>query len=303
MDPKEPFELQNIEAVETPEEEVKEELAAAPEAEVEAPEGEQPEVKEEEAPDDENKSLDELPLPETNADNKKELPKYVKNKLEKKDREITAKEAEIAVLREQIQRQGAPNQAPVFNPNIAPPKRDDFQNEDDYIDARIEYKQKLEYLKHQTASQQQQAMNAELSFGQKLKEAQDAGSDSYEDFEEVVKPLFSAGFPCNRAMAEAILDSPYKHDIFYFLGKNIDKAREIAQLNPVQAIKKIADIDARFQARKAQAATSKAPAPITSIKTNNASALLDINKVAQTGSQRDFEAMVNKINNQKVNPW
>lgn len=275
-----------------------------------APEPETPDAEKEETEsdnqelDEENKSLEELPLPEENK-SKKELPKYAKKKLEKKERELQAKEAEIALLRQQIeqrQQQGHPTQSS-FNPNIAPPKREDFQNEDDYIDARFEYKQKLEQIKHQTVSQQQAAINAEMAFTKKLKEAQDAGSENYEDFEEVIQPLFSPGFPGNRAMAEAIVDSPHNHDILYFLGKYPEKAREIALLNPVQAVKRIAEIETRFQARKAQAQTSKAPAPIASIKTNNASPLLDIEKVAKTGSQRDFEAMVNKLNSQKVNPW
>lgn len=263
-----------------------------------------------ETPDEEENPSDEPPLPEAHNKSKEKLPKWMNNKLSKAERELQQRENELRLTQEKLARfeQGQAGQAPVvphqLNPlNEAPPKKENFANEEDFIDARIEYKKRADNFVQQAQTQQQAMMQAELSFHNKMKDALNVGTESYDDFDDIVKPLFSAGFPGNRAMAEAIVDSPYKHDMLYFLGKYTDKAREIALSHPVQAIKKIAELEVRFKARDKQVVKNKSPEPPEPVKTNSAKNKSDLNALAETGSQAAFDAALDKYSKSKPNPW
>lgn len=279
--------------------------------EQEAPTDEPPaEELNEEKDGDKEKSDDDLPLPVPEA-GKKQMPEYFKNRLSKEQRKLQQAENELRILQEQLARMQQPptaainqNSQPGFTPNNeAPPKRESFANDEDFIDARIEYKKRADNFSQQAQTQQQAMMQAELSFHNKMKDALNVGTESYDDFDDVVKPLFSAGFPGNRAMAEAIVDSPYKHDMLYFLGKYTDKAREIALSHPVQAIKKIAELEVRFKARDKKVVKSKSPEPPEPVKTNSAKNEGDLNTLAENGSQAAFDAALDKYSKSKPNPW
>jgi hypothetical protein len=266
-----------------------------------------PETKEEAAEEKQEegeKPLEELPLPgDEDTESKKTLPKWVEKKLSRKDRELEVKAQEAAMYRtqlEQIQQAIPAAASTIADPTL--PRREAFANEAEFVAAVFDHKQAQSEKKAAQQRQQHALVQAETSFRERLKSAMDDGSEKYEDFEDKIKPLFSQEFPANRAMAEAIVDSEHKHDIFYFLGQHPEEAKKIAMLNPVQAVKKIAEIEARFNARKSQT-TSKAPAPIGGVKTNQVKGklvnnLTDLAKLAETGSQQDFEAAVRRMNEQ-----
>jgi hypothetical protein len=255
-------------------------------------------------PQESEASLDDLPLPDPLKENRKDMPKWVEKKLSKRDRDIQIKEQEIALLRQQIAAAQQGQSSQPLQAQVAPPKREDFTNEDDYLDARLDYREKARTQQRQLEHQHQSLYQAEMTFQHKLKNTLDSGSEKYDDFEDVVQPLFSPSFPPNRAMAEAIVDSEHKSDILYFLAKYQEKALEIAKLSPVQAVKKIAEIEARFHARKTQGKTSQAPAPMERIKTNSSAPVKQsIDQLAAKGDQKAFEAELKAMSQQHKPAW
>lgn len=220
-----------------------------------------PSSQEEDSREVENES-DEFPLPET-VEEKSGLPKWAEKRLSKKDREI-------AELKYQIEQAQSANQSDYIAqaPAIDTPKREDFDDEDSYIDARFAYNNKKNLLEHAAREDAKYVHEREMEFRNKWMNANEEGSKKYDDFEEKTEILNRRDFPPNRAMAEAIVDSKYQLDILYFLGTYPDEARKYANLNPIQAVKKIAELESRFAAKSRSKSTTKAPPPHVPLKGN-----------------------------------
>lgn len=256
---------ENKEAIEQPEREPE-----LPVVENEQSEGESKVESPEEKPEEPAKEADinELPLPgdeEAEKDHEKTWPKGFKARLQRKEKHLQQTAAENARLKaERQQLLAAVQQNNRDADNIKAPKRDDYATEEEYFDARYQYKHEKDRIE-----EQQTALRArEIQQFEAVKKLQDEidskGITKYEDYDEVTEALFQSDFPANRGMYEAILDSDHAPDIFYFLGKYRDEAKKIAVLHPVKAIKKIAELEARFKARKN--ASSKAPRPVETVK-------------------------------------
>lgn len=265
--------------------------------------------------DDTDKSLAELPLPgEEGEDKKKKLPKWAEKRLSRKEREIEAKAQEAALLRAELERlktvqpvaaptQAAPN--PTYYPNAPVPAREAYENDADWVLAVTEYgnsKKQFEQSIHQFERTQQEN-NARLA--KEWEKVIDKGNEKYDDFEEKVQQLNSPGFPTNVGMGEAILESPYREDLLYFLATYKEKAKEIALLSPALAGKRIAEIEARFKS-KTPSKDSKAPPiikPLAGGKTHNAEKQYsknDVTKIADTGSLQDFENFMKGLSKKKT---
>jgi hypothetical protein len=248
-----------------------------------------------------NSSNDELPLPDPDEEevgNKKSLPKWAEKRLSKKDREIALRAQEIENLRLEnerlksntdrgYQREEYGSLDDQFTASIQPPRREDFDDEDDYDDARADYRDRKKQIIAEREYHNNQMREAETRFRNNMTEAIDKGAEKYNDFEEKVAVLFSKEFPANRGMGEAIVLSPHKEDLLYFLGTYKDVAFKIANSNPVQAAKEIAKLEMRFEAKK-KANISKAPSPVNPLKGGNSSGVVEKNP--EKMGQEEFES-------------
>lgn len=251
---------------------------------------------------------DDLPLPSSDeaGDKKKDIPKWAEKKLTKKEREAALLRAENEKLRNAIQNNNTPNLTPYVNTPMEAPQRDAYETEHEYISAVVKFENAKAAQEFHVERREKEIMAAEMEFQNNLKDTLDKGADKYDDFEEKTAILFSNEFPTNRAMGEAILDSPYKDDILYFLGTYAKEAIKIAQMNPIKAVKEIAKLESRFASR-AKTTTSKAPAPLDPVntsrsKTSSIENMQDLQRIASTDDQRGFEAAVKKLAN-KRNPF
>lgn len=192
---------------------------------------------------------------------------FVAERFKKKaERERAEKEA----LMVELQKQQALNQSAAKQaaPQDGAPLRHQFDNEEDYIDARLEWKLKDQFLKAQAAQKQQEYFKKQKETVSKYEQSLERGMDKYKDFENKVFPILDpeGDFPTNAPMGEAIAESPYAEDIFYLLGNNPKIAREIALLPPIQAVKKVAEIEQKFKmklATKKPTQTSAVIEPLT----------------------------------------
>lgn len=206
----------------------------------------------------EEKTLNDLPLPESsdeeNESSKDDVPKWVKTRLEKKDRVLAKKETELEIYKQQLEETKKllgrnENLGSEFNINSLeqPPEREDFDSDYDFASAVYKYENKKEHYNRYIQQQRDSAEYSERKFRENISKTKELGESKYSDFNEKISPLFREDFPSNRAMAEAIVDSKYKEDILYFLGSYSKEARKIAEMNPIQAIKEIANLERRFE--------------------------------------------------------
>lgn len=238
--------------------------------------------------------INELDLPDEDnvEERKKSLPKWLEKKISKKDREIAARAAESEALRVENQRLKEISESGKSHENMrndyseVPPKRDDFDDEDEYIDARFDYRERKKSYQQQINNDHQRMVEAENNFNKNLNKTVDKGSEKYNDFEEKVSILFTPQFPSNRAMAEAIFSGSHSEDISYFLATYPDHAIKIAQSNPIKAIEEITKIRMRFEAKN-KVSVTKATSPVVPLKGGSSAGVVEGNP--EKMSQQDFE--------------
>lgn len=138
------------------------------------------------------------------------------------------------------------------------PQRDEFRDDDAYLQAQIEHL--AEKKAAEKLSQRQQAEEAHRRSESFLEKAEKV-AERYSDFQAVVS---NPALQINDGMAEFISDSDVGPDLAYFLGKNPSKAAEIAGLSPIKAAREMTRLEAEIAA-KPKPRPSNAPAPISPI--------------------------------------
>lgn len=138
------------------------------------------------------------------------------------------------------------------------PRRDEFRNDEAYVQAQIEHL--AEKKAAEKLTQREQASEANRRNESFIEKAEKA-SERYTDFQTVVG---NPSLRINDEMAEFISESDLGADVAYFLGKNPSKAAEIAQLSPIKAARELTRIESELAARP-KATPSKAPEPISPV--------------------------------------
>lgn len=241
-----------------------------------------------------------VPEPQNNA-------AFVAERFKKKaERERAEKEALLIELqKQQALNQNAQKQAPAQN---GAPLRNQFDNEEDYIDARLEWKLKDQFMKSQAAQKQQEYIKKQKETVAQYEQSLERGMDKYKDFENKVYPILDpeGDFPTNASMGQAIAESPYSEDIFYLLGNNPKIARDIALLPPIQAVKKVAEIEQKFKLKLATKKTTQASAVIEPLtKGTGAANLKKLEDYSQAELDRMPSAEFSKLwkQRERKSPW
>jgi len=180
-------------------------------------------------------------------------------------------------LYERMQQQSQQKPAP----GSERPARENFGNDEDYVDALVQYKleARLEPMQRELAAKQEQA-KVEESWNAKIAQAR----TDYPDMDEVLSEAQSV--PVSPAMAEAIKSSDLGGDLVYFLGKDPDLANKIARMSPIAAARELGRIESYIEYEKAQKkaapkpAVSKAPAPIKPPKSSNSAGVKSVDEMS-----------------------
>ncbi len=139
------------------------------------------------------------------------------------------------------------------------PNPADFESDEDYIEAIADWKYES---KRQEDDRKRQEADSKVKLDEKRQQAiktVEQARERYSDYDTVV----TRDLPVSVPMADAMLESPHGPDIAYYLGKNRDESRRIANLPPVKAIIEIGRIAERIEAAKGgELETTKAPAPV-----------------------------------------
>jgi hypothetical protein len=244
----------------------------------------EPEVKAEEG--DEGDEGDEEISPEDGKPRKKggfqrKIERYERELAQAAEREAR-RDALLEKALEALQKGGkAPETPPEVPAAEVAPKREDFEDYQDFIEARTEWKTREtfraemakinESRKQETAQTEEQKAQQEVN--DQLEQRKTKGREKYSDFEKVA---LDPKVPINPLMAEVIAGSDIGEEVAYFLGKNRDEALRIAKLSPLAAAKEMGALEASLKA-KPVVTTTKAPTPAsTAPVTTSTSSIQDL---------------------------
>lgn len=219
-------------------------------------EGQEPETVEESETDEGSES-----------ENKDNSPPWVVKKFAKLKKRIhRAEEIAFALHEENIRLKSAQPQQPQEEPqpvvNLPKPKREQFEDETDYILAVNNYAAELKRAKEVNVSirnHEDAMVNSFVTKAQKLKKEHD-------DFEETGAKFVGMS---TRAMQDAVLNSELGPTLVYHLGKNPDETKRIASMHPVAAIKEIGRLEEKLLSSKPKIKTSTAPRALGDPKSNS----------------------------------
>jgi hypothetical protein len=143
-----------------------------------------------------------------------------------------------------------------------PPRLEEFNSIDEFLDARDNYRDGLKVQKptREAEPNQQRFVEAVKAATEDLRST---GTEKYEDFDEVV---FDDSVKITPPMRDAILeleDLDVQTEVAYYLGKNPKEALRISKLSPIRQIAAIGKLEATLTAKpQPQKRPSAAPAPI-----------------------------------------
>jgi hypothetical protein len=181
-------------------------------------------------------------------------------------------EGENAALRRQLEQKDT--SAPVVPEGK--PTRDQFQSDDEFIDALTDFKvdfkvaKAKEDIRRETVSAQtQNAWDGKV----------EAARVEYPDWDDVFEDARDVQIP--KAMHEAITSSNLGPDILYRLAKDTSEANRLAKLSPVAMGREIGRIEAQIEYERSKPEETKpkltnAPSPPKTVRANAAVHDIDV---------------------------
>jgi len=229
---------------------------------------------------DENKDLTEVDLPIEESDDvseeddnfisKKKAENEFKKRLnrqKKQEQRILEEKQRLQSENEQLLSKMQSLQSSIMFDQ--PPNRYNFESESEFINATVQHQINRTVKEIELKETQEKEQQVRIKHQENWKNVVNAGSDKYEDFQDITSPLFSNDFPSNPALADAILNSKFGTDILYLLGKNPKQARELALMSPYNAINKFAEIEKRFEEAKKNKVTPNKFSPPQALKSQS----------------------------------
>lgn len=196
---------------------------------------------------------------ESDAEKTATEPKPKKSKSSKRIAELSYENrvtkrvnARLLSLLEKQQSQGAPK-------SDAPPKIEDFETIDEFLDARDSYR---DGKSEKTDTSEDYAAKQEEYTREAIDDLRMTGTDKYEDFDDVV---FAEDVKISPVMRDAILvieDEDLRADVAYFLGNNPKEGARITKLAPLRQVTEIGKLEAKIANKPAPKRPSAAPKPI-----------------------------------------
>lgn len=175
---------------------------------------------------------------------------------------------------------------------VKTPKRDDFEDYDQYVDALTDFKVARAKSTWESEIKQKEA---DTQFQTKMEETKQkivqAGVAKYPDFEEVA---LDPTAPITMAIGEALAESDIPHDVVYYLAKNRGEAVRLARLTPYQIGREIVKIENEIRRLEAEnpakpKTVTNAPPPIKPVGSSHT-----VSKDLEKMTQKEYEAEMQK---------
>jgi hypothetical protein len=157
------------------------------------------------------------------------------------------------------------------------PQKEDFEDEDDYIEALTDWKidSKLKNsqkeVEKEVKDERERMVVSETYNG--LDNAMESGREKYPDFDELV---LDENLVISPEVTQILLDSDAPEDVMYYLATNPEDSERISKLGTIQAAREIGKIETKLakvedkekEKPKPAKKQSNAPAPITPVRTD-----------------------------------
>ena len=129
--------------------------------------------------------------------------------------------------------------------------------------------------------QQEQAFNAQCN------KIYSEGKKEFSNFDEAVENLQMVGM--NREFLDVVSTSEVGHKILNYLGNDLEKAEQIANMHPIQMVRELTKLEAKFSSKTKP--ISKAPAPIRPLSTTGSSGDVSADNTAAWIAQRNKQKL------------
>lgn len=209
------------------------------------------------------------PATETTEQQEARKQSKFQRRLERQKNARIAAETETRLLREQIAKLEAQKQP---SQEAVEPKRDDFENLEDYLRAISKYEAEQvtkKELKAEREARQGEASRTRENAGEariakEWQERETAFMAATKGYQETVTAYIEDEVgQLSDVARRSILESEVGPNLLHYLAKNPDEAERIAELSPVRQVAELGKLETKLSpaARKA----SSAPAPITPV--------------------------------------
>lgn len=178
--------------------------------------------------------------------------------------------------------------APEVQPEVGiPPKKEDFDDYDKYVEALADYRADVKLAKWQR-DETNRKTQADIQI--RTKGMIDAGFQKYPDFEDVAR---DPSVPITVQLVDVMTQvCEHPEDIAYYLGKNRMEAIRLSRMDPIAVAKEIIRIEMEIAKNPPinnpnpnQNIISNAPPPIKPVGASES-----INKPVEQMTQREYEA-------------
>ena len=180
-----------------------------------------------------------------------------------------------------------------------PPKEDDFDDYNEYIDALTDYKVDQKMAEYDRQTQLRAANETHAAKRATLVEKLAQGSEKYDDFDEVINdPIV----PIHEGMVDILAETEYPAEIAYYLGKNLATATKISRMPPLAAARAIGSIEAKIAADEEKTSSGPSAAPKPPVKKATTSAPEPITPVKPRGAEV-VSKDPSKMTNEEYRAW
>ena len=151
-------------------------------------------------------------------------------------------------------------------PEAGPPKREDFESLEDYLEAKADWKVEQKLAERERAqsekAREQEAAKRHQEVESTWSERVEKAHETYADFDDVV--VRNSDLAISDTMAAAIKASEDGVDLAYYLGKNPGEAARIAKLGAVAQVLELGRLSATMKAQEKP--VSKAAPPVEPVR-------------------------------------
>lgn len=227
--------------------------------------------------EDDSDELDESEKDDEVKDDKPKKKGGFKKRIERFQKQISAKEQELAYWKEQALKGGQSktddqikSTQKAETPAEGKPKKEDFENLEDYLEAvtdwKVEQKEKAREVKKSEDETRSSYQKQVSSFQDKVSEFKKTA----DDFDEVINDVDH--IPLSMGTQAVILNSEIGPRLLYEIAKDEALYEKINKMHPIDAARELGKIEAKLSSSesetKKEAKVTKAPAPIKTLSSN-----------------------------------
>lgn len=152
-------------------------------------------------------------------------------------------------------------------PEGQPPKIEDFKTLDEFLDARDKYAESRRKVDEKPAA----GMNPdyERAVDAARSDLMNAGSEKYEDFEDLITSDNLRITPIMRDAIFELDDIDTQVELSMYLGRNQKEALRISKLSPMRQVQEIGKLEAKITSAPPPKRPSAAPAPMAPVGGTN----------------------------------